>query len=55
MSTQTGLLTPRWRVAGCTAQSTMVKTQKAVSDQRQNQQHPSHGSILGAHRALAGS
>ena len=50
MSTQIGLLTPRWRVGGCTAQSTMVKTQKAVSHQRQNEQHPSHGSILGGSR-----
>ncbi len=35
MSTHTGLLTPRCRVGGCTAQSTMVKTQKAASHQGQ--------------------
>ena len=40
MSTHTGLLTPRWRFGGWTAQSTMVKTQNAVATRAMNQQHP---------------
>ena len=32
ISSHTGLLTPRWRVGGCRAQSTMLYTQKAISN-----------------------
>jgi hypothetical protein len=32
MTIHSGLLTPRWRVGGCRAQSTMLYTQKAISN-----------------------
>ena len=50
MSTQTGLLTPRWRVGGLHGAVDDGEDPEGGRHQGQNEQHPNHGSILGGSR-----